>query len=448
MYRRVAAVLFPVALVGLVVTGVWGYQESQDKNNLLIKAENQYQRAFHDLNFHMDKLQDELGKSLALNSRRQMSTSMTNVWRLTYAAKNDLGQLPLSLMPFDKTEEFLGKIGDFTYHVGVRDLNKEPLTKREWNTLRDLYSRSNTVQRDLQKVQTDVLTRNLRWMDVELALASEDKVMNNTIIDGFKKADKVAEGYSEVDWGPTINNLQTRQRQKYTQLAGSEVSPAFAKEKVADILNRPSTKDMKVTTNQKGDYQTYSVRFTNKNGYQVYADVTKKGGYVIWMMYDRPVKQQRLTLEQAQGKAIQFLDRLGYPQMDATSYDEVGNMAAFTFVRKSGNVLIYPETVSVKVALDNGEITAYQAKEYVFNHKEKRNMRPALTEAEARKHVNPRLKVQDTNLAVIFGDEGGEVLCYEFLGHLGKSQYRVLINAKSGDEELVEKVKKGDVEKL
>jgi len=113
VFRRIAVILLPVALVALVATTVWGYQENQDKNALLIKAENQYQRAFHDLNFHINKLQDELGKSLALGSRRQISQCLTNVWRLAYAAQSDLGQLPLSLVPFDRPKNFWPRSGSF-----------------------------------------------------------------------------------------------------------------------------------------------------------------------------------------------------------------------------------------------------------------------------------------------------------------------------------------------
>lgn len=444
MYRRIAVVLFPVAVLALIGTAVWGYQENQEKSSLLIKAENQYQRAFHDLNFHVDKLQDELGKTLALNSRKQLSDSLTNVWRLSFAAQNDLGQLPLSLMPFDKTEAFLARIGNFSYRVGVRDLEKKPLTDREYNTLRELYKRSNAIQGDLQKVQSQVLSKNLRWMDVELAMASEDKVMDNTIIDGFKKVDKLAEGYTEVDWGPTVNNLEANQRKRVTNLEGDPVSPQDVKEKIADILDRPDTKGIDVVLNRKGNEQTYSARLKKKNGREVNADVTRKGGYVLWMDYDRPVKKRKLSLERAQGEAIQFLDGLGYPEVEATAFDEGGNMASYTFVRKQGDVLIYPETVVVKVALDNGEIAGFQAENYVYNYKEKRNLKPKLTEAQARKYANPRLKLKESRLAVIFGDKGNEVLCHELLGRLGKSEYRVFINAESGDEEFVQKIKKGD----
>ncbi|MFD1427785.1 spore germination protein [Kroppenstedtia sanguinis] len=448
MYRRIAAVLFPVAALALIGTAVWGYQENQEKSSLLIKAENQYQRAFHDLNFHVDKLQDELGKTLALNSRKQLSNSLTNVWRLSFAAQNDLGQLPLSIMPFDKTESFLARIGNFSYGVGVRDLDKKPLTDREYNTLRDLYKRSNAIQKDLQKVQSQVLSKNLRWMDVEQAMASEDKVMNNTIIDGFKKVDKISEGYTEVDWGPSVNNLEAKQRKNPVNLTGKTVSPQDVKEKIADILDRPDTKGIEVVSNRKGDVKTYSARLKKRNGNEVNADVTAKGGHVLWLNYDRQVNKRKLSLEQAQGEAIQFLEGLGYPEMETISFDEMGNMASFSFVRKEGKVLIYPETVVIKVALDNGEIIGFQAENYVYNHIEKRNLKPRLTQAQARKYVSPRMKVKESHPAVIFGENGKEVLCHEFMGRLGKSEYRVFINGDTGDEEMVQKVKKANTEEL
>ncbi|GAA5346574.1 spore germination protein [Planifilum fimeticola] len=448
MFRRIAVILLPVALVGLVGTTVWGYQENQEKNALLIKAENQYQRAFHDLNFHVNKLQDELGKSLALGSRRQISQCLTNVWRLAYAAQSDLGQLPLSLVPFDKTEEFLAKIGQFSYQVGLRDLDREPLTDKEWNTLRSLYERSNQIQRDLQKLQSQVLEKNLRWMDVELALASEDKKMDNTIIDGFRRVDQLVNEYPEVDWGPTVNNMGMDRLQDHRKLKGKKITPEEAKKRLARMLDRPDTRGIEeVASGTKGDESTYSLRL-KRGEHTVYADVTKVGGHVLWMMFDRPIGKKKMSLEQAEGRAEAFLDRLRYPFMEVVSYDEKDNAATFNLVRREGKVRIYPETVTVKVALDNGEVLAFSADEYVFNHRDRKIPKPKLSGEEARKRLSRRLRVQDQRLALIRNDQGKEVLCYEFLGMLGKSQYRVLINAQNGDEEVVEKLEKTDMERI
>lgn len=444
MYKRVAAVLLPITLVALVGTTVWGYQENQDKNSILIKAENQYQRAFHELNFHLDQLQDELGKSLALNSRRQQSSSMTKVWRLAYAAQNDVSRLPLSLMPFDNTAKFLGRVGDFSYRIGVRDLERQPLTDKEWETLRTLYKRSGQIQRDLAKVQEQVLSKNLRWMDVETAMAAEDKVMNNTIIDGFKKVNQMVKESPDVDWGPTIHNSEVRKREKIANLRGRNVTAEEVKQKFSQVLDRPDTKGIKVTRNKGGEYEVYSLRL-DRDHQEVQADFTRKGGNLLWMMYDRPVKKRNLNLDQAQKRAAAFLHRAGYPGMEAVSYDEEGNMISFTFVHKEDDLFIYPEAVVIKVALDNGEVIALQANEYVFNKRDREVAKPKLSKDQARKYVNPRLKVQESNLAIIYGEDGNEVLCYEFMGRLGQSHYRIFINAENGEEEFVEKMKQEQI---
>ena len=90
MYQRLSAVLFPIAAVLLAGTVLWGYQEHQEKNRILVKAENQYQRAFHDLSYHVDKLHTELGNTLAVNSASTgaQRKGLVNVWRITSEAQN------------------------------------------------------------------------------------------------------------------------------------------------------------------------------------------------------------------------------------------------------------------------------------------------------------------------------------------------------------------------
>lgn len=190
VYGATARVLFPVALVALIGAGVWGYQEHNEKNSVLIKAENSYQRAFHDLTYHVDKLHDELGKSLVVNSRRQMTPILTSVWRLSYAAQADVGQLPLTLMAFNKTEEMLSRVADFSYRVAVRDLDKQPLSQSEYKTLKSLHTQAKEIQDELRKVQTVAMDKQLRWMDVETALASNKNKEDNSIIDGFQTIEK------------------------------------------------------------------------------------------------------------------------------------------------------------------------------------------------------------------------------------------------------------------
>lgn len=449
MYKRIAAITLPFALVALVAAGVWGYQENQEKNAILIKAENQYQRAFHDLNFHMDQLQDELGKALAINSRKQLAPCLTNVWRLAYSAQNDVGQLPLSLMPFNKTESFLADIGSFSYRAAVRDLNEEPLTEKEYDTLKTLYERSNKLQRELQTVQKKVIHDNLRWMDVETVLASEDKQTDNTIVDGLRSVDKKAEEYSEVDWGPGVNDTEARRKEHVQNIEGKPITAQKAKQIVSDFLGMKSTKGIEVTKSQNKDFPVYSVRVDRPgDNRQLNADVTVKGGHIVWMLDNREAKERKLSLKEGQERAEAFLKRRGYESLQTIGYDDYGNEASYTLVYQQDGVTVYPDLLSVKVALDDGDVTAFEASQYVANHKKRKLEKPKLTEKEALTHVNPNVKVEETGLSLIALENGDEVLCYEVLGTLGQSQYRIFINAQSGDEEKVEKLKNVNLDSI
>lgn len=139
MIRNIVIVLLVVVVAG---TAFWGYQEHKEKNAVLINAENTYQRAFHDLSYQVDLLHDKVGSTLAMNSRYSLSPALTDVWRITSEAQSDVGQLPLTLLPFNKTEEFLSKIADFSYKTAVRDLEKEPLNDKEYSTLQSLYTQA------------------------------------------------------------------------------------------------------------------------------------------------------------------------------------------------------------------------------------------------------------------------------------------------------------------
>ncbi|WP_347834143.1 PepSY1/2 domain-containing protein [Gracilibacillus sp. JCM 18860] len=101
--------------------------------------------------------------------------------------------------------------------------------------------------------------------------------------------------------------------------------------------------------------------------------------------------------------------------------------------------------IQVKVALDNGDILGLVAKDYFENHRDREIHSPKITEEEARKEVNPNLKIHENHLAIIEDDLGEEVLAYVFLGTLGNDSYKIFINAESGDEERVEKLKQAEI---
>lgn len=440
MYKRLSAIMFPILAIMLVGALYWGYQENQEKNSILIKAENSYQRSFHNLSYHLDQLHTELGNALAVNSTSQnfQRKCLVNVWRITSEAQSEINQLPLTLMPFHETEKFLADIANFAYRTAIRDLSKNPITSKEMETLKALYQHSNEISSEIRTVQEKVLSDHLRWMDVEVAMASEDSVRDNTIIDGFKLVDEKVTEYSDVDFGPSAPDIFDSHSMK--QLSGEMVDEQEIIKKAVNFLHVPAD-DLQIVENGKGtEFQSYSVT-VNQNDNVLQLDYTKKGGHLVYFINNREVNETKLTPQQAEQKAQQFLQEHEFGQMEPVGYDFYENVASLTFASKKNNVIIYPEKLVVRVALDNGEITGLNASSYVYEKKDRKWNSPKLTEAEAREKLNPELKVTETTMALIEDELDNDRLTYQFMGKLNDSMYRIYIDAFTGEEVKIENIK-------
>ncbi|MCP3738709.1 germination protein YpeB [Rossellomorea sp. BNER] len=440
----IRGILITVLVIGIAGTAFWGYQEHQEKNAILISAENNYQRAFHELTYQIDLLHDKIGTTLAMNSRKSLSPALADVWRLTSQAHSDVGQLPLTLLPFNKTEEFLSQIGDFSYRVAVRDLDKKPLTEEEYKSLEKLYKESADIQGELRKVQHLVMENNLRWMDVEMALATGKENADNTIIDGFKTVEKTIEGYGEANFGGPAFVDSQKKDENFQNIQGEKISKKDAVNILKKFTGIKEVKDVEVAENGKGsNFGFYSVSINNRN-IEASMDVTKKGGYPIWYILNRDVKEKNISLNEAADKASQFLKNNQFQDLEmfeSTQYDHIG---VFTYVTLVDGVRVYPDSIKIKVALDNGQIIGFAAEEYLLHNQKRDIPKPSISKEEAKEAINPNLKVMEDRLAVIVNDLNEEVLVFEFMGMLGDDTYRIFINAKTGEEEKVEKLQNAE----
>jgi spore germination protein len=447
MYTRLSAVMFPIVTVLLLGAAFWGYQEHQDKNQILLKAENQYQRAFHDLSFHMDQLHEELGNTLAVSSTSNYNRKgLINMWRLTSQAQSEVNQLPLTLMPFHETEELLANIASFSYKTAMRDLQKQPLTKEEMKLLSNLYKHSKEIRGDLQTVQESVINKNLRWMDVEHALATGGENFDNDIIDGFRVMNKRVGEYGDMDWGPTTATMN--RRMTAMAISGPEIDAEKAKQMAIQFLGLQNGEQLRVAENGKDtDFPSYSVTM-GKDGDTgaVQIDYTKKGGKLIYYLSHRTVPTKKLSIDQAAAKAQRFLDQRGYQGMRAVGYDEYQNVASITFAKVKNGVTIYPEKTVVKVALDNGEVTGLTAGEMLYANTATNLGTPSMKEDQVRKLLNPAFRISEQSLAIIRNDMKEDVLCYEYIGSINGGDYRIYMNANSGMEEKIERIRDSDIE--
>jgi len=449
MYGRLSRVMFPVFAVLFAGAILWGYQEHQEKNAILIKAENQYQRAFHDLTHHLNRLHDELGRTLAVSAKSDgmHRKGLINVWRLTSQAQSEINQLPLAMMPFNKTEQFLTRLSEFAYRAAVRDLQKQPLSEEEIRTLESLYKTSAEIGKALDKLQADVIRERLRWMDVEVALATEDEPHDNTIIDGFKSVDKKIGSYPENNWGPSAMSVERKRSEQ--SLDGHPVTPREAVVKAREFLRAIGRGDlagreMKVEEYGNGtELPGYAVYVYDSDGAEVQLDYTRKGGHLLRFVHLREPGEPRVDADAARQRAEQFLEKIGMSGMAPVSADRYERVASYVFTAVRDGVRLYPDKVTVRVALDNGEVVGLQAADHLFAPAElaavaKRQVK--IPRHEAMQGLNGGFRLEDYHLGVIENEERKLALCHVFTGRVNGSTYRIFMNVETGMEESVEKL--------
>lgn len=444
----IRSIVIGILAVAVFATGFWGYREHQEKNAILIQSENNYQRAFHDLSYHVDLLHDEIGSTLAMNSKERLSPSLVEVWRLTSEAHNDLGQLPLGVMPFSKTEEFLYKVGSFSYNNAIRDLEQDPLTEDEYETLQTLYEQSGEIQSEMRKIQGMVLKDDLRWMDVDMALAAEDEPLNNAVVNGFHIIDEKVGGFSEVEFGAESPELSTNDKEIAAKLEGENISEREALQRAKQFLNLESVDGAEVSETGEGlAYDAYSITIPDPehNSY-ISMDITKKGGHPVWALNNREVDETDVGLGEASENAEKFLEENDIENMQLVDSKQYDNVGVFNFAQVMDNIRVYSDSVVVEVGLDDGEIIGYEGFAYLENHIDRDKTEPELTKEEAEDQLNPNLDVMEHHLAIIENEMEEEILCHEFFGVINDDTYRIFINAENGREERVEKLANAGVE--
>lgn len=428
--------IIAVLAVGLIGVGYWGYKEHEDKSSLLIHAENNYQRSFHELSYHMDMLHDNIGTSLAMNSDGKLSPQFVDIWKLTSQANGNVSELPLSLLPFQKTKKFLADIGDFTYDTAVRNLDDDPLSDDELETLEKLYKQSGELKDELRSVQHQTLEDNLEWMDVEMALASEGDSDDTTLIDGFKTVENKADGFGEEYDGSSFGKSTDRQP---AELEGEWKNKREIEQYTKELFSLNKDTNLHITKSGEGaTIPMFSVSY--EDGKDVYMDITQKGAHPVNIMVNRELKDQKLSLNDGLLKAEKYLKSFDYKDMKAIQSQQFDNVGVFTFAYTKDDIRYMPDQVKIKVALDDGEVVAFNGKEYLTNHQERETEEPSLTLDEAKDAINDELHVEESHLAVINNDVDKEVLTYELFGTKNDETYRVYINAENGDEEKVEKL--------
>lgn len=432
-------VIAAVLGIALAITGYWGFRQAEAKENLQNIAENNYKRAFNELVSHVEKVEANTSKALVVSSPVQVFRIFSDIWREAFSAKENFSQLPIPQHESSRTEVFLTQLADFTYVLGQRNLDGVVLSEKEFKMLEELHKQATRLGEALNGIQNKVNEDELRWIDVKNITGAElKKVKTKYLVDGFQMIEHQMEEYPTLVYdGPFSDNM----RPKPLGITGDKIALNDAAKIACAFVGEQRAKQYNVEKAGEGNgvISTYSIQMVQKDnrGPAIALDITKKGGHVVWMLDARNVDEVTLDGKAAEKRAAEFLEQKGYKDMVMTSIIAYQKIALVSYAYEQEGVIIYPDHVKIKVALDNGEILGFDAMGYLMAHHKRTIPKPKLTSEQAAEKLTDRLNVLRERLTFIPLETQKEVLCYEFKANLGQEQYLVYINAETGEQERI-----------
>lgn len=431
--------MYSVVVVALAVIAGWGIYQYQHAANLRQKLDNQYNRAFYDMIGYVNNVETLLIKSLITSTPEKTASTLQEAWRQANFAQAYLGQIPVSQNILANTSKFLAQVGDFSYAVNNKSMNGEQLSDKEFETLQDLHGYAAALSKSLEQLQQQLAEGRLRWGELsKKGPAIFQRTSASLASDHFENVDKTFQDYPTLIYdGPFSDHLTDV---KPVGLTGEDMDVEKVREKVVEFFGKDKVESVESTgKNDSGPIKTfsYSVRFKGAPEDQTASvDFTQKGGHPYWMLYNRPASQEKdIGIDEAKKLGKEFLEKHGFKNMQDTYYLSEDGTAVINYAYKQDNVIIYPDLIKVKIALDTGEIVGFETKGYLSSHKTRELEKPKITMEEARAKINKRMEIQSEGLAVIPTSYKTELLTYEFKGRFNNQDFLVYINALTGKEE-------------
>lgn len=434
MKKNKKIILYIIVIALLIATGILGYFLYKKNSEVKLASQNLYNSNFYELVNYVQNVETYLAKSTISTSNTHGAETLTYLWREANLAQTYLSSLPIESQELEKTEKFLNQVSDYSYTLSRKNIKGEDLSEEELKNLEELHSYSTELKSVLNQLATDLENGSITWKDLTTNGKEEFAQAVSSKLDVFSSLEENFHEYSGLIYDGAFSEHLTGATPK--GLTGDDISEEDAKNKVKQFLGEENIKEISslgVSENSELASYNFSVK-TNKEE-NITIAISKKGGHIVYSNYNRDIAEEKLSYEEANQKALEFLNTEGFNNMKETYYLNENGIVTINYAYLQNDVVMYPDLIKVKVALDNGEILGVETKGYLNNHTERNIATNLISMDEAKKHLNKDLNIQSENLAIIPTEYKTEILCYEFKGKVDDTEFIVYINAETGEEE-------------
>ena len=313
-------VIIAILMIVIVILSIYLYKQ---KNKYIVASENQYNLAFYELIDYIDDVENYLAKATISGSHNNGAKTLVHVWREANLAQVYLSQLPVSSRELASTSKFLNQVSEYSYSLATKCINNEDLTDEELNNIQKLHDYSTTLKETLNQLSNDMNNGGISWReltkDTDTALAQQ---VDNLSSASFSNLDQNFGEYEGLIYdGAYSENIEKAEKKG---LIGSDITEDEAKKIAIEFATEDKIEQIySLGLTENGDIPVYlfsiKIKNSDKNN-PMSISISKKGGHVVYMNYNREVLEEKISQEEANNIGQDFLSSRGIEHMKATYY--------------------------------------------------------------------------------------------------------------------------------
>ena len=419
-----------LTIIFIIVAIILGYNLYNKNTAYATVVENDYNKAFYEVVDYVQNVKTYLAKTMISKSAEHGAEILTHVWREANLAQAYLGMLPIESQELENTEKFLNQVSEYSYSLSRKCIEGEDLSEEDLSKIKELYNYCNDLSNTLNELSEELNNGTLNWSDLK-------KNTEGSEISEVTNFNVVEENFHEFTGliydGAFSEHITSNEKRGLT---GDEIDEETAKKIAEDFIGKDKIKNIQSNGFvENGSIPVYRFEITTNENQAIGISISKKGGHVVFMNYNREITEEKITEQEAIQNGKDFLTSKGFANMQETYYLKENGIITVNYVYKQDNVIIYSDLIKVKIALDNGEIIGLETTGYLNCHYEREISTNIISLEEARKKLANDVEITSEGLAIIPTQWHTEVLCYEFKGKVDNIDFIAYINAETGKEE-------------
>lgn len=418
-----------------IIVAILGFLLYQKQREYRQASENSYNSAFYELVDYVQNVETYLAKSVISTTPEHGAETLTNLWREANLAQAYLSRLPIESQELSNTEKFLNQVSDYSYSLSRKNIYNESLTDEDLKNLKQLHDYSVELENTLNQLSEDLNSGRFQWGELTkkgtMAFAQQ---VDNISQESFSNLEENFHEYAGLIYDGAFSEHITSNEPK--GLTGEDIDENQAKQIAEEFIGKENIKEItNLGFSENATIPVYDFSIQNQEDETVNISISKKGGHVVYMNTNRDVNSEIISQEEANEKGKQYLETKGFTNMKETYYLKQEGIVTINYAYMQENVIVYPDLIKVKVALDDGEVLGIETTGYLNNHHERNISNIKISKQEAKKTINKNLEIVSEGLAIIPTEWQSELFCYEFKGKVDGKEFLVYINCENGREE-------------